>query len=93
MKKLLGILFICLLFSNNADAGKKIKFSKDLAIGLNKTEVSTVSHKNIYSFEKVKAKDGHPIRSGEESMRFEVRPGDCGISKGGYDDCKNDAER
>ena len=85
MKFFLGILFIFLLFNNNAEAGKKIKFSKDLAIGLNKTEVSTVSHKKSYFFEKVKAKDGHPVRSGEESMRFEVRPGDCGISKGGYD--------
>ena len=51
MKKLLVILVICLFFSNNAEAGKKIKFSKDLAIGLNKTEVSTVSHKKNYFFE------------------------------------------
>jgi len=93
MKKLLGILVLGLLLSNNVEAEKKVKFSKDLALGLNKSAVSSVSHKKNYSFEKVKAEDGHPVRSGEESMRFEVRPGDCGISKGGYDDCKNDAER
>jgi hypothetical protein len=93
MKKLLGILVLGLLLSNNVEAEKKVKFSKDLALGLNKSAVSSVSHKKNYSFEKVKAADGHPVRSGEESMRFEVRPGDCGISKGGYDDCKNDAER
>ena len=92
MKKLLGIIVLFLLI-NNDEAAKKVKFSKDLALGLNKSEVSTVSHKKRYSFEKVKAKDGHPVRFGEESMRFEVRPGDCGISKGGYDDCKNDAEK
>mgnify|MGYP000991852319 CR=1 FL=1 len=80
MKKLLGIIVLFLLI-NNAEAAKKVKFSKDLALGLNKSAVSSVSHKKNYSFEKVKAADGHPVRSGEESMRFEVRPGDCGISK------------
>ena len=91
MKKLLGILVLSLLFSNGEIAAKNIKFSKDLGIGV-KARVSSVSHKKKYSFQKVKAEDGHPVRYGEMSMRFEVRPGDCGASSG-YSDCKNDAER
>jgi hypothetical protein len=49
MKKLLGIIVLLLLI-NNAEAAKKVKFSKDLALGLNKSEVSSVSHKKSYSF-------------------------------------------
>ena len=91
MKKLLGILFFCFLFFNPLKA-KNISLSKDLGIGL-KVKVSSVSHKKKYGFKKVKLEDGHPVKAGEMSMKFEVRPGDCGKSKGGYSDCKNDAER
>ena len=91
MKKLFGILFFCLLYINPLQA-KNISLSKDLGIGL-KAKVSSVSHKKKYGFKKVNAEVGHPVRAGETSMRFEVRPGDCGKSKGGYSDCKNDAER
>ena len=44
MKKLLGILVLSLLFSNEEIAAKNIKFSKDLGIGV-KARVSSVSHK------------------------------------------------
>ena len=91
MKKFLGILFFSLLFVSPLQA-KNISLSKDLGIGL-KAKVSSVSHKKKYGFKKVKAEDGYPVRAGEMSMKFEVRPGDCGKSKGGYSDCKNDAER
>ena len=91
MKKFLGILFFSLLFVSPLQA-KNISLSKDLGIGL-KAKVSSVSHKKKYGFKKVNAEGGHPVRAGETSMKFEVRPGDCGKSKGGYSDCKNDAER
>ena len=43
----------------------------------------------------VKAADGHPVRSGKKSMRFEVRSGDCSWSRWShyYSDCDNHAER
>ena len=36
--------------------------------------------------------DGHPVRAGDKSIRFEVRPGDCGYNDG-WSDCKKDRER
>ena len=36
---------------------------------------------------------GYPVRSGETSFRFEVRSGDCGLHRDGYDDCKHHRER
>ena len=42
----------------------------------------------------VNKKDGHPVRSGKQSIRFEVRSGDCGKDEmGEWNDCKNDRER
>ena len=63
MKKILGILFFCLLFVNSLQA-KNISLSKDLGIGL-KAKVSSVSHKKKYGFKKVKAEDDYPVRAGE----------------------------
>ena len=45
-----------------------------------------------YAYAVVKAADGHPVRSGETSMRFEVRSGDCG-GWFDWDDCSTDRER
>ena len=79
MKNFLGILFFSLLLVSSLQA-KNISLSKDLGIGL-KAKVSSVSHKKKYGFKKVNAEGGHPVRAGETSMKFEVRPGDCGKSK------------
>ena len=40
----------------------------------------------------VLADKGHPVHSGSESARFEVRPGDCSASAS-FDDCINDRSR
>ena len=50
------------------------KNSKDVS----NTEVKkkTISHKKKYSLNLVNSKDGHPVRSGKKSYRFEVRFGD-----------------
>ena len=40
----------------------------------------------------VDSKDGHPVRSGNKSWRFEVREGDCGGDKN-YSDCKSNRQR
>ena len=101
MKKLLGILVLglALTFSSNGISGemnvfkKKIKLPEDIMQG----------YKNVwnfccnfdpetrltpdYAFKIVNKSDGHPVRLGEQSLRFEVRRGDCGVSPGGYDDC------
>ena len=65
------------------------KNSKDVS----NTEVKkkTTSHKK-YSLNLVNSKDGHPVRSGKKSYRFEVRLGDCGKDSG-HDDCKKDRQR
>ena len=39
------------------------------------------------------AADGHPVRAGKKSIRFEVRPGDCSWNTAGHSDCKTDRER
>ena len=66
------------------------KNNKDVS----KTEVKkkTLSHKKKYSLKLVNSKDGHPVRSGKKSYRFEVRYGDCGY-KPGESDCKKDRQR
>lgn len=45
-----------------------------------------------YAYSVVKKSDGHPVRSGETSMRFEVRSGDCGM-RYDWNDCKTQRER
>jgi len=101
MKKLLGILVLGLVltFSSNGISGemnlwkKKIKLPEDMIQG----------YKNVwnfccnfdpetrltpdYAFKFVNKTEGHPVRLGEQSVRFELRRGDCGVSPGGYDDC------
>jgi hypothetical protein len=34
-----------------------------------------------------------PVRDGDTSIRFEVRPGDCSAGRHGWDDCERDRER
>ena len=45
-----------------------------------------------YGYRIVDEQEGHPVRFGQKSIRFEVRPGDCG-NNGSWDDCTNDRER
>ncbi len=66
------------------------KNSKD--ISNTQVKKKTISHKKKYGFNIVKNKDGHPVRSGEKSYRFEVRYGDCGKDEG-HNDCKKDRQR
>lgn len=41
----------------------------------------------------VSAGDGHPVRAGRQSIRFEVRAGDCSWNSLGFSDCETDRER
>ena len=80
------LLAILLLGFSNLEA----KNSKDVS----NTEVKkkTISHKKKYSLKLVNIKDGHPVRSGKKSYRFEVRYGDCG-GDSKHNDCKKDRQR
>jgi len=47
-----------------------------------------------YGLRVVDKKDGHPVRAGSKSMRFELRDGDCNDPPPpAWNDCKNDRER
>lgn len=53
---------------------------------------SLVAPHATYGVQVVNKSDGHPVRDGDSSIRFEVRAGDCGRTSD-WDDCKNDRER
>ena len=92
MKKLLGIVVIFFLYSNILLA---LELPKDVASG-NKYEKSlTGSYYKKYGMQIVSKKERHPVRSGKQSIRFEVRKGDCGKDKSPstWDDCKNNRYR
>ena len=99
MKKILNILFIIFFYSSIGSAGemnvwkKTIHLPDDISKGYKKgwTFTNNFDHKTRltpdYAFKIVNKSKGHPVRLGEQSIRFELRRGDCGKSPGGYDDC------
>lgn len=52
----------------------------------------SLSKSSGYAQSVVKKEDGHPVRSGEKSIRFEVRPGDCKVGEL-WNDCAFPSER
>ncbi len=95
MKKLLAIIVLGLLWCNVGFAETIVKLPKDAVSGYKKiTKSLTGKYYKDYGMQIVNKKDGHPVRSGEQSIRFEVRHGDCGKDEqGGWSDCKGDRER
>ena len=107
MKKFLGILVLglSLTFSSNGISGEMNVFKKTIKLPKDVTQ----GYKNAwkfccdydaktrltpdYAFKVVNKSDEHPVRLGEQSIRFEVRRGDCGVSPGGYNDCEAASER
>ena len=99
MKKILNILVVIFFYSSIGFAGemnvwkKTIRLPDDISKGYKKgwTFTNNFDHKTRltpdYAFKVVNKSKGHPVRSGEQSIRFELRRGDCGKSPGGYDDC------
>ena len=86
LKNIKNSLLILILLAANVEA----KNSKD--VSNIKVQKKTISHKQKYSLQLVNSKDGHPVRSGDKSWRFEVREGDCGGDKK-YSDCKSNRQR
>ena len=94
MKKLLGIVVLGLLLCNVGLAKTLVKLPKDTSSGFKKVHKSlTGKYYKDYGMQVVDKKDGHPVRAGEQSVRFEVRDGDCGKDPDGWSDCKGDRER
>ena len=95
MKKILAIIVLSLLWSSNVFAETTVKLPKDAASGFKiLTKSLTGKYYKDYGMQVVNKKDGHPVRAGEKSIRFEVRSGDCGKDRdGGWSDCKGDRER
>ena len=82
MKKILGIMILGLLFSNVSYAKNFVKLPKDVSSGSKFYKSLTGKYYKNYGFQIVNENDGHPVRSGNQSIRFEVRHGDCGKDKG-----------
>ena len=71
-------------FPLNSDVGDKTKYHKSLV---------SYNFKD-YGVKIVNKSDGHPVRSGNQSIRFEIRDGDCGTEiDGKWDDCTKDRQR
>jgi hypothetical protein len=68
-------------FSFSSDVGFGNQYFKSLSKNFKKHGVCIVEKSN-----------GHPTRLGQQSLRFEVKPGDCGYNNT-WDDCKTDRER
>ena len=101
MKKLLRIVVLGLLVCTNSFAEKiaikkAIKLPKDIVQGYkNKWNFSCTWTENgkcmtpDYAYQIVNETDGHPVRFGKQSIRIELRKGDCHQRrKGSYNDCK-----
>ena len=91
MKKLLGIVVLCLLICNKSFTDNQFNPPKDVASG-NKYNKSLEKNFKKHGVQVVDKKDGHPVRAGNKSLRFEVRPEDCGYDDS-WNDCKKDRER
>ena len=86
------------LFSTNAFAkkctssfSKSFSISSDVGFG-NQYKKSLFNNFKKHGVCIVEKSKGHPTRLGQQSLRFEVKSGDCGYNKG-WDDCKKDRER
>ncbi len=53
---------------------------------------SPLNPHNRWNLEVVPGKSGHPVRRGKQSIRFEVRPGDCGTIDSSDSDCSADRQ-
>ena len=89
------LIIISFFFISIANAEIEVKLPKDTASGFKiLTKSLTGKYFKDYGVQVVNKEDGHPVRAGSQSIRFEVRDGDCGQDKdGGWNDCEGDRER
>ena len=91
LKSIKNSFLILILLTGNSFA-KDIRLPKDVGSGNVYTKSLKKGFKK-YGYKIVNKKDGHPVRAGEKSIRFELRNGDCGEDPGKWSDCKNDRQR
>ena len=96
--KLIFVIITISFFSFNAFAEKctsgfsrSFSFTPDVGFG-NEYKKSLGNNFKKHGVCIVQKSKGHPTRLGQQSLRFEVKPGDCGYNDG-WDDCENDRER
>jgi len=84
---------IIMVFTSPTLSADETALPQDVASGWG-TEWLKSMHRGYkpYGFQIVDRKSGHPVRLGNKSIKFEVRPGDCGRNDD-WDDCANDRER
>ena len=93
MKILLRIVVLELLLIGNAHAGDILSLPKDVVSGFKFFKsMNTYGQFKDYGFQIVDKKNNNPVRSGEKSLRFEIRGGDCYASKN-WNDCEKKRER
>ena len=79
LKSIRNSFLILILLTANSFS-KDIRLPKDVGSG-NTYSKSLGSGFKKHGYKIVNKKDGHPVRAGEKSVRFEVRYGDCGKDK------------
>ena len=84
MNRILGAVLLCTAISG-------CQTTSDTISGWSMRKSLPANFKN-YGYQAVTGVDGHPVRAGKKSVRFEVRAGDCSWSSG-WNDCENDRER
>ena len=91
LKSIRNSFLISVLIIFNVSA-KDIRLPKDVGSG-NTYSKSLQKGFKKYGYEIVNKKDGHPVRAGDKSIRFELRNGDCGEDPGKWSDCESLRQR
>lgn len=90
----LSAILIFTLLAHSAPARSAESLPSDVASGWPGGWTKSMENRfRPHGYKIVNKIDGHPARLGARSIRFEVRPGDCGNDGNGWDDCSNDRER
>ena len=77
------LIIISFFFISNSNAETTVKLPKDVSSGSKFEKSLTGKYYKKYGYQIVNKDDGHFVRSGEQSIRFEVRDGDCGQDEDG----------
>ena len=96
MKKTLYAIVLFFFAITISFAEIKVKPPKDVTSGFKKGMHKSLTGKYYkeYGMQIVSKDSGHPVRGGKQSIRFEVRSGDCGADEDEeWNDCKGDRER
>ena len=91
LKSIRNSFLISVLIIFNVSA-KDIRLPRDVGSGNTYTKSLQKGFKK-YGYEIVNKKDGHPVRAGDKSIRFELRNGDCGEDPGKWSDCESLRQR